>query len=144
MSDPVTSTVRPRPTSPHLTIYRLPFTGPFMSILHRATEVAIAFGLIIFTWWCMAILSGPDAYAAFMDCARSLLGRIVMIGLSWSVVYHTIYDVRQLFFDMGKGFEKSTIAQTGIMVMLASFIVTALIWVLVWSSAPAELGVHHG
>ncbi|HRJ12630.1 MAG TPA: succinate dehydrogenase, cytochrome b556 subunit, partial [Alphaproteobacteria bacterium] len=142
--DSAAPAARPRPTSPHLTIYRLPLTGPMLSIVHRATEVAMAFGLFILTWWCFAILSGPDAYAVFLDCARSILGRIVMIGLSWSVIYHTLYDIRQLFFDMGKGFEKHTIAQTGIMVVLASIIVTALVWVLACTSVAPQIGGVHG
>lgn len=132
---------KPRPTSPHLTIYRLPFTGPFMSIVHRATEVALAFGLILLTWWCCAVLAGPEAYNTFLEFTRSIIGRIMMLGWTWSLVYHTLYDIRQLFFDMGKGFSLPVIAQTGIMVLLASFIVTALVWLLAFTAtAPQVVG----
>lgn len=133
--------MKPRPTSPHLTIYRLPFTGPVLSILHRATEVAIAFGLILLTWFCVAVLSGPEAYATFLDFTRSIIGRIMMIGWSFCLVYHTLYDIRQLFFDMGKGYSLPAIAQTGIMLLLASVAATALIWVLVFTAtAPQVVG----
>ena len=54
-----------RPLSPHLTIWRW---GPHMvvSILHRATGIALSVaGLALLTWCLMALAQGPQAYAAF-------------------------------------------------------------------------------
>src|SRR5690349_13959645 len=54
-----------RPLSPHLSIYKW---GPHMlvSILHRATGMAIAIGGgLIFAWWLTAAAMSPAAYNIF-------------------------------------------------------------------------------
>ena len=63
------SQARKRPLSPHLSIYRW---GPHMlvSILHRLTGVALTVaGLIVLTWWLMALAEGGQAYETFQKCA---------------------------------------------------------------------------
>src|ERR1700740_1550321 len=80
----VMAQTRPRPLSPHLTIWRW---GPHMivSILHRATGTALSFaGLGVLTWWLLAIGGGADAYATFTKAAAHPLGLVVLIGLTWS------------------------------------------------------------
>src|SRR5207237_8174031 len=75
----------PRPLAPHLTIWRW---GPHMavSILHRATGVALTFaGLGLLTWWLYAISTGPDAYETFTTAAKHPLGIAVLVGLPWSL-----------------------------------------------------------
>ena len=48
-----------RPLSPHLTIWRWG-PGMIVSILHRASGVALSFaGLAVLTWWLFAIAGGP-------------------------------------------------------------------------------------
>ena len=42
-----------RPLSPHLQIYRWQLTS-VLSILHRATGVALAVGGILLVWWLVA------------------------------------------------------------------------------------------
>ena len=46
-----------RPLSPHLQIYRWYFTMA-LSIAHRVTGVGLALGLVLFTWWLLALASG--------------------------------------------------------------------------------------
>src|SRR3954465_8529380 len=75
---------RPRPLSPHLTIWRW---GPHMvvSILHRATGIALSIaGLALLSWWLSALSQGAEAYATFSKAAHSPVGLIVLVGLTWS------------------------------------------------------------
>ncbi len=45
-----------RPLSPHLQVYRPQLTS-MMSILHRATGVGLAGGLLLMMWWLVALAS---------------------------------------------------------------------------------------
>lgn len=118
-----------RPTSPHLSIYRPQITSG-LSILHRFTEIALAFGLVFLTWGLWSVMVGPGAYEQFVGFCKSFFGRVMMVGWTWALSYHMLNDIRHLFWDMGKGFELPTVTQSGIMVVLASFALTALVWVL--------------
>lgn len=136
--------MKPRPTSPHLSIYRLPFSGPILSIVHRFTEIALALALPFLAWAFLAVLFGPESYANFVALARTPIGRIMMLGWSWCLSFHALYDIRQTFFDSGKGFELPVIAQTGTMVVLGSVVLTALLWLLAFSTQPQIAEVMHG
>ena len=50
-----------RPLSPHLQTYRWTLTMA-LSIVHRATGVALYFGTLLLAWWLIAAASGPGAY----------------------------------------------------------------------------------
>jgi len=136
-------TIKPRPTSPHLSIYRWQITMS-LSILHRLTGMALAFGLLFLTWWVMAILYGPPAYDCFLSFTRSVIGKVFLVGWSWSLVYHKLNGIRHLFWDAGKGFQMQTATQSGMMVVIGSFVLTALIWILAYSTAPQFTGGLHG
>src|SRR6185503_9020452 len=119
---------RPRPLSPHLTIWRW---GPHMavSILHRATGIALSFaGLGILTWWLWAIANGADAYAGFTKVASGPVGLIVMIGLTWSFFQHLLSGIRHLVMDTGAGFELGVNKTFAILTIVGSVILTALLW----------------
>jgi len=122
------ATSRPRPLSPHLTIWRW---GPHMvvSILHRATGVALSIaGLAILAWWLMALAQGPEAYATFAKGAQSPVGLIVLIGLTWSFFQHLLSGIRHLFMDTGQGFELGVNKTSAILTIVGSVILTALLW----------------
>ena len=143
MSETAVPGPKPRPTSPHLSIYRLEITSA-LSIIHRLTGIVLAIGLLFLTWWAMAVLFGPNAYAIFLDFTRSILGRLFLIGWSWALFYHMLNGVRHLFWDMGKGFDMQSVTQTGIMVLLGSVILTAGVWLLAFTTAPQGMEIMHG
>ena len=49
---------RERPLSPHLLVYRPQITS-ILSILHRMTGVALAFGALVLAYWLSAAAYGP-------------------------------------------------------------------------------------
>ena len=117
-----------RPLSPHLTIWRW---GPHMavSILHRATGIALSVGgLSIVTWWLFALANGADAYDAFAKAARSPIGLIVLIGLSWSFFQHLLSGIRHLVMDTGAAFELGINKTFAILTVVGSLLLTALLW----------------
>jgi succinate dehydrogenase / fumarate reductase cytochrome b subunit len=122
------ATTRSRPLSPHLTIWRW---GPHMivSILHRATGVALSFaGLGILAWWLFALSSGPDAFASFTKAATSPLGLVVLIGLTWSFFQHLLSGIRHLTMDTGAAFELGINKAFAILTIVGSVLLTAALW----------------
>src|SRR4029078_13146528 len=118
-----------RPLSPHLTIWRW---GPHMvvSILHRATGVALSFaGLGILTWWLFALSSGPEAYATFTKVATSPLGLVLLLGITWSFFQHLLSGIRHLVMDTGAAFELGVNKTFAILTIVGSVVLTAALWV---------------
>jgi len=118
-----------RPTSPHLQIYKW---GPHMalSILHRASGVALGGGTLLLAWWLIALAAGPDEYAQFQTCMSSIFGKIILLGFTLALMLHLSNGIRHLFWDMGRGLDVITTARTNILVFLGTVVLTALAWVI--------------
>ena len=100
-----------------------------VSILHRATGVALSFaGLGILAWWLFAIGAGPDAYATFAKAAGSPLGLVVLIGLTWSFFQHLLSGIRHLVMDTGAAFELGVNKTFAIATIVGSVLLTAALW----------------
>ena len=116
-----------RPLSPHLQVYRPQLTS-VLSILHRATGFALAVGTLFLAWWLVAAALGPEAYALVEAFFGSWLGYLVLLGLSFSLMYHLCNGIRHLAWDAGWGFDLPTAYASGWAVVLGSLILTALAW----------------
>ncbi len=118
-----------RPLSPHLSIYGWPITM-ILSILHRATGVAMSVGLAVLAYWLLAVAAGPAEYAKFTALTSTLVGRLLMIGWSFAFFFHFANGVRHLVWDMGLGFEKHQANASAWFVLLLSIGMTAVYWSL--------------
>ena len=81
-----------RPLSPFMT-YRWTLTMA-MSIVHRATGVALYFGTLLLVWWLLATASGPQAYATFQGFIGSWFGRLILFGYTWALIHHLLGGAR--------------------------------------------------
>ena len=118
-----------RPTSPHLTIYRWPITMT-LSILHRATGVAMSIGLIVLTAWLAAAAAGPEVYDQVAALLSTLVGRIILIGWSFSFFFHLANGLRHLVWDTGRGFEKRQSNASAWIAIIAALVLTAAYWIV--------------
>ncbi len=118
-----------RPLSPHLSVYRWPVTM-LTSILHRATGLANAAGLIVFAAWLVALAGDAEDYARFADRIGTLAGQLVLSGFALSYFYHLLNGVRHLFWDAGYGFEKAQANASAWFVLVLSILLTAGFWAL--------------
>jgi len=116
-----------RPLSPHLQVYR-PAISMVMSIFHRLTGSALYIGMLMLAWWLIAAASGPDYYAVAMDWIGSVLGYLVLIGLSWAVFHHALGGLRHFLWDTGRGFEIPTVLRLSWATLIGSLSLTALFW----------------
>lgn len=117
-----------RPLSPHLQVYRPQLTS-MLSILHRLTGVALAFGTLLLVWWLIAAATGPEAYDAAQDFIGSILGRLLLLGWTFALFYHLANGIRHLAWDTGRGFELATAYTTGWLVVIAAIVLTLASWV---------------
>ena len=90
-----------RPLSPHLQVYK-PQLTTVLSILHRATGIALSVGALYLATWVIYAASNPTAYALFQSFNTSILGRIVLGGWLFCAFYHLSNGIRHLFWDAGR------------------------------------------
>jgi succinate dehydrogenase / fumarate reductase cytochrome b subunit len=118
-----------RPLSPHLQIYKWQLTS-VLSILHRATGIALAVGALYLATWVIYAAASPRAYALFQSFNTSILGRIVLGGWLFSAFYHLCNGIRHLFWDAGYGFALKDAYRSGWTVVGVSLLATALSWIV--------------
>lgn len=100
-----------------------------VSILHRATGVALTIGgLAVLTWWLMAVAKGAEVYADFTRLAASPIGLVVLIGLTWSFFQHLLSGIRHLVMDTGAAFELGINKTFAVLTIVGSLLLTALLW----------------
>ena len=119
---------RARPLSPHLSIWRW---GPGMtvSILHRITGGALTVaGLAVLTWWLLALAGSGDDYADFTKVAMHPIGLVVLIGLTWAALQHTLSGIRHLIMDTGENFELRGNKNGAIATFVGALLLTAALW----------------
>lgn len=120
-----------RPLSPHISVYRWPITMA-MSIAHRVTGGANYFGAVFVAGWLVAAASGPQAFATAQDFFGSILGRVILIGYSWSVLHHMLGGLRHLIWDMLAGLDAPWRNRLAWMTLIGSLVLTAALWLGVY------------
>jgi succinate dehydrogenase / fumarate reductase cytochrome b subunit len=118
----------PRPLSPHLQVYRWQLTS-VMSILHRASGVALAAGAILLVWWLGAASDGPEAYAGVQGFLGSWVGRLLLFGWSLALFYHLCNGLRHLVWDTGRGLELRSVYASGWAVVAGTVTLTLIAWI---------------
>lgn len=112
-----------RPLSPHLDIYQYQITWT-VSIMHRITGVAMTLGLILIVAWLVAASFSPELFSLIDGVLRSWIGMIIIFGSLWAFWFHFLNGIRHLFWDLGYGFNLSTVWRSGWVVVLGSIILT--------------------
>ena len=107
-----------RPLSPHISIYRWPITMT-VSILHRATGIALSVGFVVLSLWLFDAASGAEHYGVLMSYLDTVVGKILL---------HLGNGVRHFVWDVGRGFEKSTADASAWFVLIFAVVLTALFW----------------
>ena len=103
----------PRPMSPHLQIYKLPFTAK-LSILHRGTGAVLFAGLILMVLVLLSISNGAESWASMQGFLSGFIGKFILFGFTFSLYYHLCNGIRHLFWDVGMGLEMEDAKKSGI------------------------------
>jgi succinate dehydrogenase / fumarate reductase, cytochrome b subunit len=118
-----------RPLSPHLSIYR-PLINMVMSIVHRITGIANYVGTVLIAAWLVAAAMGPEAYGTVNALFGHPLGKLVLLGYSWSLVHHMLGGMRHLIWDTGRGLEIGAVNALSWLTITGSLALTAALWIV--------------
>ena len=125
-----------RPVSPHLQVYRWQVSNS-LSILHRLTGLALSLGALALVGWLLALASGQTAFAQVSWAFGSLFFQFLLITWTFCFFFHLCNGVRHLAWDADYGFDKSVARRSGVGVVGATVILTAVFWFVAVTGAAA-------
>jgi len=117
-----------RPLSPHLQIYQPQLTS-VLSVTHRGTGLALAVGTVFLVWWLFAAAFNPGWFGLAQAFWYSWIGRLMLLGWTFSFFYHLCNGIRHLFWDAGWGLELKTAYRSGWTVVGSSIVLTLIAWI---------------
>jgi len=120
-----------RPLSPHLQIYKPQLTAA-LSIFHRASGVFLVIGTLLLVYWLTALAQGPESYAQAQSFFGSIFGRLILFPWVLALFYHLCNGIRHLFWDMGLGFEISSVYASGKLVVVAAIALTLIAFAMAY------------
>ena len=122
-------TMRERPLSPHLQIYKVEL--PMMlSGLHRITGIALSVGSLLLVAWIESAVYSAEAFAAMNRFLGSFIGQLMLFGWTFSLIYHSVSGVRHLLWDTGRLLEVKQIYSSSKFVLAITIVLTLLAWIL--------------
>ena len=122
--------MRPRPMSPHLSVYRFQYTM-IGSFTHRMTGIGMSVGLLVLVAWLAAAAAGADAYAGTTAVLSNLVFKVLLALWLLAFCYHLFNGIRHLAWDLIYGFERPEARRSYRMVIAAALILfAALAWLL--------------
>ena len=117
-----------RPLSPHFTVYRFAYTM-VLSLLHRATGVALAVGLVVLAGWLIAAAKGAAAYDRYIGILGTGFLQVLLGAWLFALVFHFANGIRHLCWDAGVGLEKAQARRSAwIVVVLVTVVTLALLY----------------
>jgi succinate dehydrogenase cytochrome b subunit len=121
-----------QPVAPHLQTYRWTLTMA-LSIVHRATGVALYFGTLLLAWWLIAAASGPTAYANVQAFTDGLIGRLIVFGYTWALLHHLLSGIRHFIWDLGYCFQASEREGLTRAALIGGISLTVLVWIAAYA-----------
>ncbi|MDR3425571.1 MAG: succinate dehydrogenase, cytochrome b556 subunit [Alphaproteobacteria bacterium] len=126
---------KPRPRSPHLQIYK-PQLSSVLSITHRASGVGLTLGAVVFVVWLVALAGGQDSYNTFLSYAHTIIGQIILFGLSCALIYHYCCGIRHLLWDAGYCLDIKDVYKTGYIMLAIVPCLIAFVWLKAYGVIP--------
>ena len=116
-----------KPLSPHIQIYRWHISS-LVSISHRITGVLNIIAITFICLWVCLLVFGDINYIKINAFLDSLIGKFVILGMTWSFSFQILSEIRHLIMDLGYGFELQTTKITGLLVIFGSVIFTIIFY----------------
>ena len=117
------------PLSPHIQIYKWHISS-LVSISHRIKGII---NIIAITFICLlasSLFFGENNYEYIYLFLDSIIGKFVIIGLTWSFSFQALSEIRHLLMDLGYGFELKVTKITGLIVIFGSVIFTVIFYLI--------------
>ncbi|OFW87195.1 MAG: succinate dehydrogenase, cytochrome b556 subunit [Alphaproteobacteria bacterium RIFCSPHIGHO2_02_FULL_46_13] len=116
-----------RPLSPHLQVWKWTFTMA-LSILHRASGIALVAGMLMLVWMLVAAASSEMAYECFLNFSKSIVGQVMLFGWTGALYYHLCSGVRHLLMDAGYLLTIPQADKAGKIIFIVAIAMTLATW----------------
>ena len=113
------------PLSPHIQIYRWHISS-LVSISHRITGIINIIAITLICLWASLLFLGENNYEMINLFLNSLVGKFIILAITWSFSFQTLSEIRHLIMDFGYGFELNISKITGLIVIFGSIILTVV------------------
>lgn len=120
-----------RPVFLELPNIRLPIPG-IVSILHRISGVILFVCLPLLLWFLAGTLSSESAFETYQTVVSNPFVKLVLIGLLWAYLHHSIAGIRFLLLDAHKGLELETARLTAKVVFVSALVLTVILGAWLW------------
>ena len=117
------------PLSPHIQIYNWHISS-LVSISHRITGIINFASLTLICFWVSYLVLGKDNYELIFIFLNTFIGKFLILAIVWSFSFQILSEIRHLFWDYGIGFALKIANITGTLVIVGSFILTLLIFII--------------
>ena len=117
------------PLSPHIQIYKWHISS-LVSISHRITGIINIIAITSICLLASLLILGERNYEFIYLFLSSLVGKFIILGLTWSFSFQILSEIRHLIMDLGYGFELRTTKITGLIVILGSIILTVTFYLI--------------
>ena len=117
------------PLSPHIQIYKWHISS-LVSISHRITGII---NIIAITFICLLaslLVFGESKFEFINLVLSSLIGKFIVLGITWSFSFQALSEIRHLIMDLGYGFELKTTKITGLIVIFGSIVLTVTFYLI--------------
>tara|TARA_B100001057_G_scaffold126757_1_gene125683 strand:- start:44 stop:427 length:384 start_codon:yes stop_codon:yes gene_type:complete len=118
-----------KPLSPHIQIYRWHISS-LVSISHRITGIINIIGITFICLWASLLVFGESNYDIIKSFLNTMIGKFIILGLTWSFSFQILSEIRHLIMDLGYGFELKTTRVTGILVIFGSITLTIAFYLI--------------
>ena len=116
-----------KPLSPHIQIYRWHISS-LVSITHRITGIINFFVISLIFLWFIFIFFGENNYQIIQTILETLVGKFIILAITWSFSFQMLSEIRHLIMDLGYGFELQATKISGLLVIFGSIFLTIIIY----------------
>ena len=117
------------PLSPHIQVYRWHISS-LVSISHRITGIINIAIITLVCLWVSLLLLGETKYEIINSLLNSVIGKFIILSVTWSFSFQVLSEIRHLIMDFGYGFELKTSKITGLIVIFGSIILTVSFYLI--------------
>ena len=117
------------PLSPHIQIYRWHISS-LVSITHRITGIINIAVITLICLWVSLLLLGESKYETISLLLNTLVGKFIILAITWSFSFQVLSEIRHLIMDLGYGFELKTTKISGSIVIVGSIIFTVIFYLI--------------
>ena len=123
---------KPRPVYLNLFAIRQPLPA-IASILHRVSGALLFLvGIPLLLWFVQRSLASPEGFAAVTTPLMTPFGKLVVLVLAWSYLFHLLAGLRHLALDLHVGIALAPARSSAAVALVLSILLTLIVAVRLW------------